>query len=574
MKTFYTVEQNVQVLISLLKQYNIHNVVVSPGTTNITFVASIQQDSTFRLYSAADERSAGYIACGIAEESGEPVVLTCTGATASRNYIPSLTEAFYRQLPVIAVTSTQFEGKIGTYTPQVLDRSQIQKDIAVFHTYLPSIKDKEDYDMVLIRANKAMHALYRRGGGPIHIDLETHYNRDFTVKELPVAKKINYYDSESELPPIPEGRIAIYIGNHRPWNKEDVSLIDRFCAQYNGIVVCDHASNYFGKYAVSANLFTETYIPFENNPVLRIHIGCVTAAGPGLSGDAPREWRVNKDGEIRDRWNNTECVFEMSEHMFFTHYVTKEDNKTEYLDKCISSYKIIYEQFPELPFSNVWVAKTLAPRLPRQSVVHLGILNTIRCWDLFLIDKSIRVYYNSGGFGIDGVMSSAIGGAIINPNQIHYCFLGDLAFFYDMNSLANRHVGNNLRILMINNGCGTEFKNYMHFASSFGDDGSPYMAAMGHYGNKSRYLVRHYTEDLGLKYLCADSKESFLKNVDTFLDESINQSMVFEVFTEWKDESDAIQLVHKINPNVNTIRNKIKSALPNSVVEVIRDIIH
>ena len=60
-----------------------------------------------------DERSAAYIACGMAEESGEPVVLSCTGATASRNYMPGLTEAFYRKLPVLAITSSQDISKIG-----------------------------------------------------------------------------------------------------------------------------------------------------------------------------------------------------------------------------------------------------------------------------------------------------------------------------------------------------------------------------------------------------------------------------------------------------------------------------
>ena len=91
---FYTSERSVQILISLLKQHGIKKVVASPGTTNITLVASLQQDDWFNMYSSVDERSAAYIACGMAAESGEPVVLTCTGATASRNYLPGLTEAY------------------------------------------------------------------------------------------------------------------------------------------------------------------------------------------------------------------------------------------------------------------------------------------------------------------------------------------------------------------------------------------------------------------------------------------------------------------------------------------------
>ena len=120
METRYTDEENVLILISLLKRHGIHRVVASPGTTNITFVASIQQDSYFEVYSAPDERSGAYIACGLAAETGEPVVLSCTGATASRNYLPGLTEAFYRKLPILAVTSTQHLGRVGQHVAQVI----------------------------------------------------------------------------------------------------------------------------------------------------------------------------------------------------------------------------------------------------------------------------------------------------------------------------------------------------------------------------------------------------------------------------------------------------------------------
>ena len=127
---YYSSERSVQMLISLLKQHDIKKCVLSPGTTNLTLVASLQHDPYCELYSSVDERSAAYIACGMAAESGEPVVLSCTGATASRNYLPGLTEAYYRKLPVLAVTSTQDEVRIGHLRPQVIDRNSLQNDIS------------------------------------------------------------------------------------------------------------------------------------------------------------------------------------------------------------------------------------------------------------------------------------------------------------------------------------------------------------------------------------------------------------------------------------------------------------
>ena len=102
----YSNEKNVLLMVALLKAHGIRKVVASPGTTNITFVASLTHDPFFQVYSSVDERSAAYMACGMADESGEPVVISCTGATASRNYFPGLTEAYYRKLPILAITST------------------------------------------------------------------------------------------------------------------------------------------------------------------------------------------------------------------------------------------------------------------------------------------------------------------------------------------------------------------------------------------------------------------------------------------------------------------------------------
>ena len=68
-KRFYTNERNVQIVIALLKAHGIHRVIVSPGTTNMTFVVSIENDPWFHIWSSVDERSASYLACGIDRKS-------------------------------------------------------------------------------------------------------------------------------------------------------------------------------------------------------------------------------------------------------------------------------------------------------------------------------------------------------------------------------------------------------------------------------------------------------------------------------------------------------------------------
>ena len=233
----------------------------------------------------------------------------------------------------------------------------------------------------------------------------------------------------------------------------------------------------------------------------------------------------------------------------------------------------------ELPFSNIWMASQLSSRIPPESRIYLGILNSLRSWNFFEVDNSIYAYSNTGGFGIDGAISTTLGASLTNHNKLFYCVTGDLGFFYDMNACGNRYFGNNVRILLVNNGVGTEFCNYMHSAHSFGEDAHDYIAARGHYGSKSRDLVKHYAEDLGFTYLSANNKEEFLENMKEFINPIIgDRSIIFEVFTDSEDESKALFMMHHLITERKTlIKRKVqnigKKVLSEKNSEIVRDIL-
>lgn len=207
----YSSEKNVQILLSLLKEHGVKKMVLSPGSANASFVASAQYDSDFELYSSVDERSAAYIACGLAEESAEPVVICCTGATASRNYMPGLTEAYYRKLPIIAITATRPVAWIGQNRDQLIDRSVIPNDIAVKSVLLPIVQNKQDEWECNLKVNEALLEAKRNGGGPVHINLTTSYSLDFSVQQLPKERVIRRYYENSVLPPIKKVGLAFLL---------------------------------------------------------------------------------------------------------------------------------------------------------------------------------------------------------------------------------------------------------------------------------------------------------------------------------------------------------------------------
>lgn len=578
---YYTSIRNQQIVISLLKAKGIRKVIASPGTQNMSIVASMQQDSFFQMYSAADERSAAYMACGLSAESGEPVVLSCTGATASRNYIPGLTEAFYRHLPIVAITSTERTIMAGHNIAQVIDRSEIQKDVAKISVLARAVYNDDDAWDCMIQVNKALLELNHHGKGPVHINLEKVGGDDFSNKDLPSARNIERIMPNQNFPDLINKKVAVFVGSHQRWSDELSEAVDAFCGVYDAVVFCDQTSNYKGKYRVNFSL-TASQI-WYNSPLLNtdiiIHLGEVSGDyyQQGRLGRNTKEvWRVSEDGEIKDTFKKLKYVFEMSEQDFFEYYTAgKIENRQLYLEQCKVENERIYTKIPELPFGNIWIALQMFPSIPKNTIMHFGILNSLRSWNFVELPQSVLSYSNVGGFGIDGGVSALIGSSLAFKEKIHIGIFGDLAFFYDMNVLGNRHVGNNVRIMLINNAKGSEFRLYHHPASAFGDEADKYIAAGGHYGQKSPLLVKHYAEDLGFDYLTASNKDEFTSQYKKFLNPQItDKPILFEVFTEAQNESNALKIVNEIekskkNKHKDVIKKIIGEKTAHSVKRII-----
>ena len=209
--------------------------------------------------------------------------------------------------------------------------------------------------------------------------------------------------------------------------------------------------------------------------------------------------------------------------------------------------------------------------------MHFGICNSLRSWNNFTIGKTIQSYSNTGGFGIDGGISSLVGASLMRPNKLCFGVFGDLLFYYDMNSLGSRHITSNLRIIIINNGLGQEFKNYESFGALFGEEANEFIAAEGHFGANERPVIKNYVESLGFKYLTAKSKEEFLKVYLEFIDPTIGtQPIVFEIFTESKKESEAQEMMTMIDEKSKQIRtsNRMTGGVRSAVKKFVKKLLN
>ena len=559
---YYTNERNKQIIIYLLKKYKISKVVVSPGATNFALVGSMQHDSFFEMYSCVDERAAAYMAIGMSEKCNEPVILSCTGATASRNYMAALTYAYKRNIPLLVITSSLSLASVGHLRAQVTDRAHSPIDMIYKSYQFDNIKDGEDEWSQTVRCNEAISALMdvRK---PIHINVCTTYSLNFSVKELPCARYIPTITSATDRPVLPQGRIIIFIGSHPKFTVQQTNAIDDFCASHNAVVLCDHTSGYNGKYKANMSLVfcQEKYSSKNGRANLLIHIG-------EISGDyytflrvrANEVWRVNPDGAYVDFFKKLTNVFKMQESDFFNMYMDDNmDSSLSFFNNCKKESEFFYSHLPEIPFSNIWIAKELSSNLPLNSQIHFGILNSLRSWDFFNLPDGVESVCNVGGFGIDGCVSSIIGAALANPEKLFIGVVGDLAFYYDVNILLNKKLPKNVRLIVVNNGRGIEFRNYCHPASqAFGIGAEPYVAAAGHFGCQTNRTISDLCESASIDYYRVEDKESFKRIETKLLDKSVDKAIIIEAITTPENENLALKTYRQF---AEDSRSKIRNLL-------------
>lgn len=384
------------------------------------------------------------------------------------------------------------------------------------------------------------------------------------------------YTAEDELPQIPPGsRVAVYVGAHSRWSGRLTEAVDSFCEAYGACVLCDQTSNYWGRYRVNPSLLFSQGNAVASSEVIDVLIHIGNTSGGAVPRRLKASWRVNPDGEVRDTFGCLKNVFDMSEERFFETYACMAGSTASpaYREECTREVNAIMAKVPELPFSNAWMAQQTLPRLPEGSMIHMGIYNSLRTWSLFEGNR-VRGYCNTGGFGIDGGVSSLLGASLATDAPCFGVF-GDLAFFYDMNALGNRHVGNNLRILIVNNGCGVEFKNHINRAYPLGEEADPYVSARGHYGRQSRKLVKHFAEDLGFEYRGVEAKDEYLAAVDLLVSpEPHDRPVLVEAFVRPEDDTEALKTLYSIEETaMGNAKAAIKSAIGEKGVRMLKGLV-
>lgn len=562
----YSQAKNVQIVTALLKEHGINQMVISPGGTNAPFVKGVQDDPFFNCYSVVDERSALYFAIGIYLASGKPVAMCCTSAQATRNYVPGLTEAFYKHVPILAITFSKHPQYTGQDYMQAPNQTSLPVDAVRKSFSLPYVSNVHDRLHCERLVNEAILEMTHIVPAPVQLNVPMLDNELglYTEESLPRVKTIKRF-TKNDLSDInlDNKKVLIVVGENRGYNDE---AIINFAKSHNALIYVNQLSNMRNDYTIEGNLMlsriTQEIFDKDYCPDVLITIG-------GQTGDYPlyhklaestcdyEHWRISAGGEIVDTYDHLTRVYECNQDDFFNN-VKPSKHDGGYIEKW-KSFTNNYNTSVDLPLSNALAAQQLSSKIPENSYVNFAILNSLRVWNLFHLKNKVKCFCNVGAFGIDGGMSTFFGQSVMT-NELCYMVIGDLAFLYDMNSLSIRHIKNNVRIILVNNDGGMEFKYGVNAQSKKSLD--QYIAAAGHFCNAGGWATTN-----GFKYIPVKSKEDFMTNVDC-LNTSSDCPILMEIFTNEENEKNGYSAIIKAN-DFRTFSDKVASRLRSQLKKIL-----
>ncbi len=561
----YSDKKNVLQLVALLKAHGITHIVLSPGSRNAPLIHSFASDSDFTCYSVVDERSAGFFALGVIQALSRPVAVCCTSGTAALNLGPAVAEAFYQQLPLLAITADRPLAWTEQQDGQTIPQRELFGKLVRHAVQLPEVSNPEEEWYCNRLINEAILSLDNGEMGPAHINIPLSEPLfEFGATTLPLIRVIRSTKPRYLIPGEAEYRKRfhaftkrmIIVGQLPPGNGLD-DLLKKLATDHNVVVLADHLANISGvdnaRFDVVLRGAVEK-VAEHLVPELVITLGghVVSKRLKQFIRNAPicELWQIAPSGEVTDTFQKVTDIVR-SDPATFLHYLVEtpsddisalQHHRSTESDDRSSLFTEAWKRAcdtvtrPEAGYSDLFVVDKLLQKLPEYSSLQLANSHSIYLSQLFDIPTSVHRFCNRGTNGIEGSLSTAVGYATASK-RLTLLLTGDLSFFYDMNGLWNRHLTSNLRILLNNNGGGGIFDTLPGLNQS--EVLSSYITAT------HTTTAKGWAEQQGFTYLSASNAEELQKQLPLLLNPESNSPVILEAFTTIEKNSQEIQFYYR-----------------------------
>ncbi len=546
----YSDDKRIVHLLSLMKQFGVRTVVVSPGSRHFPLVHSLEGDDYFTMYSVVDERSAAFFALGLIQRLGEPVAVTCTSGTSVINYASAVVEAFYQQLPLVVLTADRLPELLGQREEQVFRQHDAFDGFIRYQGQLDEIRTplQEWYCNRII--NEAFLELDYLGRGPVHLNIpiEAHNRDRFQTAELPAVRKISRIGADADpavwagmAAQLERAKVMIIWGQANPMDAALRASVDQFAERFDCVILADKLSNCDHPAAISSSYMALRSVPAAKRKDLAPDIVISLFGNQSFNGEIkgflraagkPFEvWDIGTQ-KVSDPYRRLTRIVATSVPYFFR--TMAGDGEATGSGQYAAQWRAIEATIrePEVDHGEIHAISALLSQLPKHAVLQIGNSLPIRMTQLFATDPSVICFCNRGVNGIDGCMSTAVGYAAASDRPV-FLVVGDLTFFYDMNALWNRHLSPNLRILMLNNEGGGVM--HMPLAEHF-QPGLPRHVSAGHVTT-----AEGWAGSLGIGYTAARNREECDRAIAHLIDPDEQGPIMVEVFSRKEEDVAALR---------------------------------
>ena len=521
-------------LVDEFYQLGARHAVFSPGSRSTTMAMLFKEHEGFETYMNIDERSASFMALGIAKAHKEPTVLVCTSGSAVAHYLPAILEAQYTGIPLIVLSADRPHTLLHVGAPQTVDQHKIFGTAVNYFEELAVPQESHYYTYPRQVARKSYMKAMDTKKGPVHINVplfeplvpelsrnhfeagrssfkvvKPNYGSVFDCRHENDLTHINNAvdiahgnDGTNEINDLFKRYERILILAGPQIDIDEAETIRSFGEALQAPILADPLSNVRG--CGTSKVVISTYDALLAGQALwnELKPDCVIQFGQIVVSKRVQQmiasWTDVEYVEVNPTMDSMNPTGKTTIHMqasidVFTHLHGKNNSSDTYLNIWRrldqAGKKQLSTAIDEPHCFEGRTIRELQKKIPEDGQIFVANSMTIRDFDYFWFSGESKavLYGNRGVNGIDGTISTALGLAV--NGRPTYLVTGDLSLFHDLNGLAVAKTHNlNLTIILHNNDGGGIFeylpqKGTKHFDYLFStSQGLDYSGAAKLYG--------------------------------------------------------------------------------------------
>ncbi|MEG1581191.1 MAG: thiamine pyrophosphate-binding protein, partial [Bacteroidaceae bacterium] len=409
-------------------------------------------------------------ALGLAQAVGRPGAVCVTSGSALLNTLPAVAEAYYQGVPLLIISADRPTAWIGQLDGQTLPQVGALGKFVSRCVHLPEPTNNEDKWYCNRLINDALLSLHQNHT-PVHINVPISEPLFcFNTPQLPIERVMRSYalPLEARLPSEIIEKLnhahqpLLIIGQLPPQDEALRAALLRLDEEYKILVLPELLSNLSPaermamiEHAIPDCLRNTDYVIYVGGTLVGKELKKMLRQLPSVEVLRITE----RDEEFSDTFcHSTQFLYAPVKQALLAlcsalnSISSKESVKT--LRTLLRPIAPVHTSFTYDAFHRIVESINALP--PNRVVLHLANSSVVRLAARILHNPFYPVFCNRGVNGIEGSLSTAAGYSI-GTSRITICFIGDLSFFYDANALWNHNLRSNLRIVLINNGCGDIF---------------------------------------------------------------------------------------------------------------------